>query len=167
MPSIYEDLGFLILGTRLRRMSEYFLSEVGKVYQELQINFEPSWFPLFYILYRDKQVSIKQLADELNTSHSAMSQLVTKLKDKGLIETLTSKKDRRIQLIALTQEGEILLQSVLPIWNSISTGMKQMESTYSAVAHFLPALGDLEKHFESQSLSEVILHQVEKADNYK
>ena len=65
MASIYQDLGFLILGSRLRRMSEYFLSEVNKVYQVVGVPFEASWFPLFFILAREKEVSIRQAADEL------------------------------------------------------------------------------------------------------
>lgn len=157
MPSIYQDLGFLILGSRLRRMSEYFLSEVNKVYQDLGFPFEASWFPLFFILAREKEVSIRQVADELMTSHSAISQLVTKLKEKELITSFVSTEDRRFQLIGLSTKGEQLKNTLLPVWDSIAKSMEDMETTYPDVAHFLPAVARLEQHFDGQPLSGIIM----------
>ncbi|SEA09963.1 MarR family protein [Arachidicoccus rhizosphaerae] len=162
MATIYQDLGFLILGSRLRRMSEYFLSEVNKVYQDLGIPFEASWFPLFYMLSNQKQVSIRQVADELMTSHSAVSQLVTKLKEKNLITTDALAQDKRVQVIGLTKKGQALKKKLLPVWDGISESMALMEKSYPDVAHFLPAVANLEAHFEAQPLSEIILEKVAK-----
>jgi len=163
MATLYQDLGFLILGSRLRRMSEYFLSEVNKVYQQLDLAFEASWFPLFYILATRQEVSIRQVADELMTSHSAISQLVAKLKDKELIRTFASKEDKRVQVIGLTKTGTALKNKLLPVWDSISQSMASMEKAYPDVAHFLPAITRLEAHFEAQPLSEIILEKSDKS----
>lgn len=160
MASIYEDLGFLILGSRLRRMSEYFLAEVNSVYQHLELPFEASWFPLFYLLAHGKELSIRQVADELMTSHSAISQLVTKLKEKGLIKSFADAKDKRVQMITLTTKGAQLKNKLLPIWDGISKSMHVMEASYPEVAHFLPAIAKLEQHFEAQSLSSIIVDEV-------
>lgn len=161
MASIYQDLGFLILGSRLRRMSEYFLSEVNKVYQVVGVPFEASWFPLFFILAREKEVSIRQAADELMISHSAVSQLVAKLKERELIRSFESTEDRRIQIIGLSQKGIQLKDQLEPIWKNISDSMLMMEATYPDVAHFLPAVAHLERHFESQPLSGIVLERIE------
>lgn len=161
MASLYHDLGFLILGSRLRRMSEYFLAEVNKVYQELGLPFEAGWFPLFFILAREQQVSIRQVADELMTSHSAISQLVAKLKERELITSFESSEDRRIQLIGLSEQGMQLKNRLQPVWESISKSMEDMETTYPDVAHFLPAVAHLEQHFESQPLSGIIMDRVQ------
>jgi len=45
--NIYADAGLLILGTRMKRISDRFLSEVSKIYKERKIGFEPVWFPVF------------------------------------------------------------------------------------------------------------------------
>ena len=161
MASLYHDLGFLILGSRLRRMSEYFLAEVNKVYQELGLPFEAGWFPLFFILAREQQVSIRQVADELMTSHSAISQLVAKLKERELITSFESSEDRRIQLIGLSEQGMQLKNRLQPVWESISKSMEDMETTYPDVAHFLPAVARLEQHFESQPLSGIIMDRMQ------
>ena len=160
MATLYQDLGFLILGSRLRRMSEYFLAEVNSVYSHLELPFEASWFPLFYILAEKKEVSIRQAADLLMTSHSAVSQLVTKLKEKGLVKSFGGAQDKRIQMIVLTAEGIQLKNRLLPIWDSISQSMNKMVSAYPDVAHFLPAVAKLEAHFDAQPLSTIILEQI-------
>ena len=41
------------------------------------------------------EVSIKEISDNLNVSHSAISQLITGLQQKGLIKSVVSKKDAR------------------------------------------------------------------------
>jgi DNA-binding MarR family transcriptional regulator len=115
MKNIYQELGFLILGSRLRRMSEYFLAEVNKVYQQMDIPFEAGWFPIFYILSKEGSISLRSVADELMISHSAVSQLVKNLKDRGLILTICDPQDRRSQLITLSEQGKLLLKELRPI----------------------------------------------------
>ncbi|SEN38882.1 DNA-binding transcriptional regulator, MarR family [bacterium A37T11] len=154
----YQQLGYLILGTRLRRLSEYFLSEVNKVYQQRGIAFEASWFPVFYILSKEKAVTIKTISDQLQVSHSAMSQLVASLKKKGWLKSQTHGKDARQQMIQLTEAGEDLLEQIKSVWQDITGAMQQLDENNTAVHALLPAIEALEKAFASQALSDQILH---------
>ena len=158
--NIYKDLGFLILGSRLRRMSEYFLAEVNKVYEAKGMPFEAGWFPLFFIVSRGESVSLRAVADELGTSHSAVSQLVKNLKRRGLIKTLTDTADKRSQLIQLTQQGKELQNELIPIWKEIGASLSGMKDIHPDIAYFLPALENLEDHFEKQPLSDIILEKL-------
>lgn len=158
--NIYKDLGFLILGSRLRRMSEYFLAQVNKVYQEKGLPFEAGWFPLFFIISRHEAISLRSVADELGTSHSAVSQLVKNLKHRGLLETVTDDSDKRSQLIQLTEQGKALQAQLIPIWKEIASSLTKMKDIHPDVAFFLPALQNLEDHFEKRPLSEIILENL-------
>ncbi len=40
--NFYQNLGYLVLGSRLRRLSEAFLSEINRVYQNEGIDFDAS-----------------------------------------------------------------------------------------------------------------------------
>src|SRR5690606_41644183 len=64
-------------GSRLRRVSEYFIAEVNKVYEYHGIEFEAGWFPLFFLLSTREELSIKAISATLSVSHSASSQLVS------------------------------------------------------------------------------------------
>src|SRR3954453_15581141 len=98
----YQDLGFLVFGSRLKRLGDTFLNDVNRLYKNRKIQFDASWFPVFYILSQKKEVSIKEISDSLKVSHSAISQLISSLQEKGLIKSVTSKKDARHKAITFT-----------------------------------------------------------------
>src|ERR1700712_1843182 len=106
--NFYQQLGFLVFGSRLKRLGDTFINDVNRVYKNHKIEFDTSWFPVFYILSQKKEVSIKEISDDLNVSHSAISQLVSSLQQKGLIKCVISKKDARHRAITLTSKGEKL-----------------------------------------------------------
>ncbi|HAO49511.1 MAG TPA: MarR family transcriptional regulator, partial [Runella sp.] len=66
--NFYQKLGGLILGSRLRRLSEYFLSEVNKVYAEKGIAFDASWFSMFYLISKNEHISLIDIAETLEVS---------------------------------------------------------------------------------------------------
>lgn len=156
----YQSLGNLILASRLKRISEYYISELNTAYQSLGIVFETSWFPIFYLLSKHKTLSIKEISDEVAVSHSATSQLVSNLKKKGFVASLPSTQDKRKILVELTEEGKCLLKELLPVWDSISMSMQNLECENPAFSQALQGLSVLEKTFEKAKLSESILENL-------
>lgn len=104
--SFYPSLGYLVFGSRLRRLSEYFLMEVNKVYEQAGIPFDASWFPVFYLLSKQQPLPMIDISEQLEISHSAVSQMVTSLKKKGLLKTTPCKEDGRRQLVAFSKKGK-------------------------------------------------------------
>jgi DNA-binding MarR family transcriptional regulator len=154
--NFYESLGHLVLGSRLRRLSEAFLSEINKTYQAAGIEFDASWFPVFYLLSKNGSLSIKELSDITGVSHPAASQLVTNLKSKKLLKTTTCTDDGRRQLVQLTKAGHALLERILPVWEALSLTMEELVTAEPECQHLLPAITALEKTFRSVNLSEKI-----------
>lgn len=152
----YQSLGHLIVGSRLRRLSEYWIAEINKVYQQEKIDFDASWFPLFYILSQKEEVSIRQLSDHIQVSHSAVSQLVSNLKKRGLVQSNTDEGDARKQLIRFTPEGVCLLEKIQPIWQSITQVMEEIACENEEVAYLLSSITALESEFAVKNLSERI-----------
>lgn len=155
--SFYSSLGYLVFGSRLRRLSEYFLMEVNKVYEQSGIAFDASWFPVFYILSRQQNIPLTDIAEQLEVSHSAVSQLVTGLKKKGLVETAPCPDDGRRQLVMLTGKGESLLQEVQPVWEAITLAMTALTETQRQSKLLLEAITQVEKAVQQQPLSTRIL----------
>jgi DNA-binding MarR family transcriptional regulator len=154
--NFYESLGHLVLGSRLRRLSEAFLSEINKTYQAAGIEFDASWFPVFYLLSKNGSLSIKELSDITGVSHPAASQLVTNLKSKKLLKTTTCTDDGRRQLVQLTKAGYALLERILPVWEALSLTMEELVTAEPECQRLLPAITALEKTFRSVNLSEKI-----------
>jgi DNA-binding MarR family transcriptional regulator len=154
--NFYEGLGYLVFGSRLRRLSEAFLSEINKTYQAAGIEFDASWFPVFYLLSQNDSLSIKELSDATGVSHPAASQLVTNLKSKKLIKTTTCKDDGRRQLVQLTKAGHALLEQILPVWEALRLTMEELVSAEPECLHLLPAISAIENKFRSVNLSDII-----------
>jgi DNA-binding MarR family transcriptional regulator len=158
--NFYQNLGYLVLGSRLRRLSEVFLSEINRAYQNQAIDFDASWFPVFYLLSKNGSLSIKELSEQIEISHPAASQLITGLKNKNLVATNTCADDGRRQLVQLTDEGEKLLLQVLPVWDAVSTTMQQLAESETGCADILPAITSLEHTFRSANLAERITEKL-------
>jgi DNA-binding MarR family transcriptional regulator len=151
--NLYQQLGYLVLGSRLRRISETFLAEVTQAYQQEGIGFEASWFPVFYLLSERSELSIRELSDRLEISHPAASQLVSGLKNKGLVASSPSKIDGRMQLITLTVKGRSVLGRVKPVWSAIISAMEELAGEHPGCDTLLPAIGAFESALQSSPLS--------------
>jgi DNA-binding MarR family transcriptional regulator len=155
--SFYASLGYLVFGSRLRRLSEYFLMEVNKVYEQAGIAFDASWFPVFYILSRQQNIPLIDIAEQLEVSHSAVSQLITGLKKKGLVKTAPCPDDGRRQLVMLSKKGEELLQQVQPVWAAITDAMKELTDEHRQSRLLLEAVSQVEGAVQETPLSVRIL----------
>ena len=154
--NLYQNLGYLVLGSRLRRLSEAFLAEINRAYQNEGIDFDASWFPVFYLLSKNGSLSIKDLSEQIEISHPAASQLITGLKNKNLVTSVTSAADGRKQLVQLTDSGKRLLMQVMPVWEAVTAAMEELVSTDPGCAALLPAITSLENTFKSANLADII-----------
>ncbi|QHS55765.1 winged helix-turn-helix transcriptional regulator [Mucilaginibacter sp. 14171R-50] len=151
--NLYQSLGYLVLGSRLRRMSETFLGEINRIYQNEGIEFDASWFPVFYLLSKNDSLSIKELSEQTEVSHPAASQLITNLKNRKLVETTVCADDGRRQLVQFTDKGRSLLKQILPIWDAIGTSMQELADGDAISAQILPAISALEDTFRKFNLA--------------
>lgn len=154
---IYNSLGYLVFGSRLRRMSEYFIAEINKVYHEKEIDFDASWFPIFYILSENPKVSLVEISQQIQTSHSAVSQLINNLRKRGLVELVKAEDDGRKQLVTLNEKGVQLLAEIRPVWDQISICMKELSTEEPTIEQLIPGISSMEILFKNESLSNRIL----------
>lgn len=138
------------MGSRLKRLGERFLTEVARVYRTAGIDFEPSWFPVFFLLDREETVQISQFAEELVITQSGATQLIKGLEKKGLLEEIQAKgRDRRTKSVRFTSRGRELLEQVRPVWRALTLSMEALLAEGPNSKHFLPALAELEDGFDT------------------
>ncbi len=154
--NLYQNLGYLVLGSRLKRLSESFLSEINRAYQNEGIDFDASWFPVFYLLSKHDALSIKELSEQTEVSHPAASQLITNLKNRKLVTSATCTDDGRRQLVQLTDSGRALLAQILPVWDAITLAMDELIAGNPGCENLLSSIGELENAFKSTNLADRI-----------
>ncbi len=158
----YEDTGILILGTRLKRLSERFLSEVSKIYEELEINFEPAWFPLIFLIYKKGPLTITKISDELKVSQSAVSQLASGLKKKGFIVFVPDKEDKRKKLVDFSSNGSDVVKQLIPVWAVVEKNMLEIICEGKNNSHIIDGFDELEKKLNRVSLSDSVINKLKK-----
>lgn len=158
--NLYQSLGYLVLGSRLRRLSEGFIAEINRAYQNEGIDFDAAWFPVFYLLSKNNLLSIKELSEQIEISHPAASQLITNLKNKNLVTSAACAADGRRQLVQLTPQGRQLLAKILPVWDTILLTMDSLLAQQPGCRELLPAISCLENAFKITPLAHRISNQL-------
>ncbi|NLR92740.1 MULTISPECIES: MarR family winged helix-turn-helix transcriptional regulator [Flammeovirga] len=156
--NFYQSAGSLVLGSRLRRIGEKFLSEVAKVYEMKGIDFDPSWFPIFYLLDKNTSMSLREISDELGVSHSAVSQLTTALIKKGHLLMEKDINDGRKRILQLTPQGESLVETSKPIWSALQASVKELSALGDN--RLLEELTTLENSLSERNLSDRVLEKL-------
>jgi DNA-binding MarR family transcriptional regulator/GNAT superfamily N-acetyltransferase len=124
-----KELEELAFGTRLKQFSERLNQDSARVYQELNIDFEPRWFTFFYLLYKKAPLSITEIASQLGITQPAVTQLADLLIKNGLIETVKNNGDTRKRILTLSAKGKILIPVLQPIWDGFNEATKDLFSS--------------------------------------
>ncbi|MDZ7934125.1 MAG: MarR family transcriptional regulator [Emticicia sp.] len=152
MQDVFSKLGPLIVASRLKRMSDYIMRAGAEFYRSKGIEFEPKWFPLYYLLSQEKELGIMEIAQKLNISHPAVIQLGKELEKKGWITSTKSKEDARKRLLKLSKKGLAMLPQLQLIWDDIGEVNRQVVE--SQPTNILQALAEMEAYFVSKSYTE-------------
>lgn len=162
--TFYRETGSLIFGTRLKRLSDRFLLDVAKTYRHLDIPFETSWFPLFYLLAERDSLSVTDIARELEITHSAVSQLVTAVGKKGYVSFSNDQNDKRRRLVRFSPKGREMMRTIRPVWEALEKTMGDLLQEGEHSAGLFDALDELEDRLSGESLFQRMLNEINRRE---
>lgn len=64
-------------------------------------------FILVYMANNISEISQKELANKMNVSKARITSLIQKMEERGLVVRKTSKEDERVNMISLTEKGNV------------------------------------------------------------
>lgn len=112
-------------------------------YLKSKYNLTVSEFLVISVLYKnkDEELTIHQLSNIVNLSHSAISRLVARLETCNTVNRQNSEVDRRSTIVRLTKQGKQDYEEILPEITSIIREIFQMnqgqiQSLYSKLIDF-------------------------------
>ena len=147
---LIKELQELALGTRLKRLSDTLMGDVGKIYKEQQLDFEPRWFTMLYLLSKEKSLSIIAIADNLKLSHPAVVQFADQMQKHKLVHAKKDKKDARKRMLELSPKGKEIFEKLQPILLQVEKSTH--EWVQSTGIDVLFAIDKLEKQLEKKSM---------------
>ena len=146
---ILNELGYLSIGSRLRRIYEKLQIDGDKIYAEAGINFKSSWFAVFYALSKKDKQSITQLADQIAFTHITVKNIVREMEENKLVIIQPNKSDKRSKIVSLTPKGQQLKDKLTPIWKSFSITLKDI---FNKDGNFINSLSAIDQDLENVSL---------------
>ncbi|MES2620063.1 MAG: bifunctional helix-turn-helix transcriptional regulator/GNAT family N-acetyltransferase [Bacteroidota bacterium] len=147
---LIKHLGELAFATRLKRLAESLQADVGRIYREMNVDFEPKWFTMLYALYHNESMSVIELSNLLKLTHPAIIQFGEQMQAKKLVVFVKDKKDARRKLIQLTAKGKNIFQGIEPILHEIE--MANREFLRESGSDVLGIVEKMEKQLEIKSM---------------
>lgn len=114
-----NDLGLVALGSRLKALSDQLYTLADEVYLQRGLGVQGRWFPVLRVLHDHGPQTIGEVAGNIGQSHSAVSQLATKLIKLDWLQALEDPQDRRCRRLALTEQARSVIRLAKPIWRAI------------------------------------------------
>lgn len=118
-----EELAF---GTRLKLLNERLIQDAAKVYKSLNIDFEPRWFTIFYLLNSKSPLSITEISAELGISQPAVTQIADILAKKGYLTHVKDRTDIRKRMLTLSKKAKELIPHLQPVWDSFCSAHRSL-----------------------------------------
>lgn len=134
MTSLH-DYGSLLLGSRLRKVSEALYAGVDEVYRSAGVELPSRCFPILFLLRDHGSLGISELAQKLGQTHPAVSQMSRKLLRHRLVEESPDPRDDRRRLLSLSARARSVMTRLEPVWNAIVAAVADLECDHPLSQH--------------------------------
>jgi DNA-binding MarR family transcriptional regulator len=111
MEDVVRSLGFLCLGSRLKRIGEQLQADAQRLLDGLDVPVQSSQYPLLAALDRLGPLAVGELAQCLGITQPGVTRSVSDLADLGLVRTAQSSGDQRRRIVSLTKRGQRLVDT--------------------------------------------------------
>jgi DNA-binding MarR family transcriptional regulator len=153
IEDVVKELGYLALGTRLKRLGERLQAQTQVLLEHEGVDLPASHFPVLAALERLGAMNVGELTEAVGISQPGVTRLLDKLQAEGLVRSTQLAEDRRVRTIALTKLGrQLIAQSKRAAWPMIEASVAEACATGPAQS-LLAALAALEEALAVAPLS--------------
>ena len=150
-----QSQGELALGSRFKALSEHCYRIANAAYRATGIEFDAHWFPVLRYVQVKGPGTVTQIAQAIGQTHSAVSQLATRLVREGWLVRKSDRADARRSLLDLPLEAERRLADMGPIWTAIRRATNALLARHAG--DLSTAMSALEKELSSERVLQDIL----------
>lgn len=108
-PDVITALGYLCLGSRLKRLGERLQADVSAVLVERGHAVQPAQLPVLWALREGGAMTIGQLGERVGISQPGVSRTIGTLEAQGLVRIAGEGRDRRQRYVDLAGPGHALM----------------------------------------------------------
>lgn len=160
-PDLVRHLDYANLDTRLKRISDKMSHSLRAMYRDLDIDTEPNWYLVLWIVNEQPDVSVMEIASRLKFTHQSVITMTHKMTQKGYLLRTKDAADKRKTIFRLTKKAEDKLPLFTKIWE---IGKKVTFELLNKNTEIMNHLETLESNLEYSSFGERIAEQLTKKD---
>lgn len=124
---IVRALGYLCLGTRLRRIGELLQADSQRIMDRLEVPLQAGQYPLLAAISRLGPLSVGELAVALGVTQPGVTRAAGLLTKAGYLTVRKGTDDQRVRRLSLTAAGEALIaRSSAEIWPVIEAAVRDV-----------------------------------------
>ena len=153
----------MALGSRLRVLSDSLTENAKLVYDLYQVPLKPNWFPVFYVISKQENLSIGSIAAEIGHSHPSVIKIVRELKAAGIAVSIQDEKDARKTNVALTAHGKEIAERIEFQYTDVNLAVEEMLD--SQTHDLWKALDELEFLLVEKNMFRRVLEQKKKRES--
>jgi DNA-binding MarR family transcriptional regulator len=151
MHDVVKELGFLILGTRFKRIGESLQAQAQALLASNGVDIPAGHFPLLAALDRLGRLGVSELSQAVGVSQPVVSRSLLVLQANGMVESTPVSADRRVRRIQLSRKGrELVRHAKRAVWPVIEAAVAQ--ACQPLKGSLLDQLSALEAALEQTSL---------------
>ena len=152
IEDVVKELGYLALGTRLKRLGERLQAQTQVLLEHDGVDLPASHFPVLAALERLGVMNVGELTEAVGISQPGVTRLLDKLQGEGLVRSTQLADDRRVRAIALTKLGrQLIARSRRTAWPMIEAAVT--DACAGPAQPLLAALAALEEALAVAPLS--------------
>ncbi|SKC54509.1 bifunctional helix-turn-helix transcriptional regulator/GNAT family N-acetyltransferase [Ohtaekwangia koreensis] len=122
----FNRVGKLALGSRLRMLTERITDDAAQIYKLYNIELQPKWFPVFYVLSQGENKTITAIAKEIGHSHPSVSKIITEMSDKGYVTERKDKADGRTNIVSLSPKGKTITEKIAVQYTDVNNAIEEI-----------------------------------------
>lgn len=124
MEDVIRNLGFLCLGSRLKRVGERLQADTQQIMDEVGVGIASGQYPLLAALDRLGPLSVGDLAEALGVSQPGVTRSLSQLALLDLVQIQSIPGDQRRKAASLSTKGERLIaQAKAEVWPRIENAV--------------------------------------------
>jgi DNA-binding MarR family transcriptional regulator len=132
VEDVVRALGFLCLGTRLRRIGERLQADTQRIMDEAGVPIQASQFPLLAAIRRLGPLSVGELAEAVGISQPGATRGSALLVKAGYLK-IGQANDQRRRVLSLTRKGHKLMEMAeRDVWPRIENAVTDLCGSLSA-----------------------------------
>lgn len=123
---LIKEIGALTLASRMKRLADRFLHDVGVIFRERQVSVEPRWATVYYLLARDGSMSVTEIARALQISHPAVHQVAREMLKAGYLVQNSDSQDGRKRMLSLSDLALSVKSEMQELWGDVEAAASQV-----------------------------------------